>query len=69
MPLDPSENLYIIEIGAGHGKFTHLFLQYLEEMKTLQFPMEKIKVCAPPPPLLFVAFFKFSVELCKSNSS
>jgi hypothetical protein len=43
MPLDPNEPLYIIELGAGSGKFSYFMLKCLEEMKaTLDFPFKKI---------------------------
>lgn len=41
--LDPSEPLYIIELGAGSGKFSFFMLKALEEMRELlDFPFEKI---------------------------
>lgn len=44
MPLDINEPLYIIELGAGSGKFSFFMLKALEEMsETCEFPMDKIK--------------------------
>lgn len=41
--MDPSEPLYIIELGAGQGKFSFLIMKALEDLKsTLGFPFEKI---------------------------
>ncbi len=43
MPLDPSEPLYIIELGTGAGKFSFYMLQCLEEMQSVcDFPFSKI---------------------------
>jgi SAM-dependent MidA family methyltransferase len=43
MPLDRNEPLYIIELGAGSGKFSYFMLKALEEMKSvLDFPFDKI---------------------------
>lgn len=43
MKLDENEPLYIIELGAGQGKFSFLLLSALEEMeRTLLFPSQKI---------------------------
>mmetsp|Transcript_30001 Transcript_30001/g.95877 ORF Transcript_30001/g.95877 Transcript_30001/m.95877 type:complete len:629 (-) Transcript_30001:233-2119(-) len=42
-PLDPTEPLYIIELGTGSGKFSYFMVKALEEMKdTCDFPWEKI---------------------------
>jgi tetratricopeptide (TPR) repeat protein len=44
MPLDINEPLYIVELGAGSGKFSYFMLKYLEEMQnTCDFPLQKIK--------------------------
>jgi len=41
--LDANEKLYIIEIGAGFGKFAFYFLKILHEISsTLRFPMNRI---------------------------
>lgn len=43
MRLDPSEPLYIIELGTGSGKFSYFMLKALEEMKDVcDFPLSKI---------------------------
>ena len=43
MGLDPTEPLYIIELGAGAGKFSYFMLKALEEMQeTCSFPLQKI---------------------------
>jgi len=43
MKLDPTEPLYIIELGAGSGKFSYFMLKALEEMQaTCDFPLNKI---------------------------
>lgn len=43
LKLDPSEPLYIIELGAGSGKFSFFMLKALMEMKeVLDFPLERI---------------------------
>ena len=45
MPLDVNEPLYIVELGTGHGQFSHLFLQALLKLKDqLPFPLRKIKL-------------------------
>ena len=42
-PVDPSEPLYIIELGAGSGKFSFYMLKALDEMKTVcDFPWSEI---------------------------
>ncbi|RYG60183.1 hypothetical protein EON64_19505, partial [archaeon] len=44
-PLDPSEPLYIVELGAGSGKFSFFLCNCLREMQeTLAFPYQNIKV-------------------------
>ena len=41
--VDPSEPLYIIELGTGSGKFSFYMLKALEEMQTVcDFPLNKI---------------------------
>lgn len=41
--LDTNEPLYIIELGAGAGKFTYFMLKALEEMESIcDFPLDKI---------------------------
>lgn len=43
MSLDSNEPLYIIELGAGSGKFSYFMLKALDEMKnTCDFPIQKI---------------------------
>jgi len=43
LALDPNEPLYIIELGAGSGKFSFFMLKALAEMRELlDFPFEKI---------------------------
>ena len=43
MPLDVNEPLYIIELGAGSGKFSFFMLKALDELKSIcDFPMNKI---------------------------
>lgn len=43
MKLDPNEPLYIIELGAGSGKFSFFMLKALEEMSAIcDFPLNKI---------------------------
>lgn len=43
MTLDKSEPLYIIELGAGSGKFSYYMLKALEEMQAIcDFPIDKI---------------------------
>jgi hypothetical protein len=43
MPLDVNEPLYIIELGAGSGKFSFFMLKALDELKEIcDFPMNKI---------------------------
>lgn len=43
MPLDPNEPLYIVELGAGSGKFSYFMLKALEEMQEIcPFPFSKI---------------------------
>eukprot|EP01038_Epipyxis_sp_PR26KG_P006670 gene6670-9152_t len=43
MKLDPNEPLYIIELGAGSGKFSYFMLKALEEMQEVcDFPLNKI---------------------------
>jgi tetratricopeptide (TPR) repeat protein len=43
MPLDVNEKLYIIELGAGSGKFSYYMLKALEELKSVcDFPFENI---------------------------
>jgi tetratricopeptide (TPR) repeat protein len=43
MKLDPTEPLYIVELGAGSGKFSFFMLKALEEMQeTCDFPLNKI---------------------------
>ena len=43
MRLDPTEPLYIIELGTGSGKFSYFMLKALEEMKDVcDFPLDKI---------------------------
>ena len=43
LALDPTEPLYIIELGAGSGKFSFFMLKALAEMRELlDFPFEKI---------------------------
>lgn len=43
MPLDVNEPLYIIELGAGSGKFSYFMLKALEDIaETLPFPIRKI---------------------------
>lgn len=43
LALDVNEPFYIIELGAGSGKFSYFMLKALEEMKDiLDFPFEKI---------------------------
>lgn len=43
MPLDINEPLYIIELGAGSGKFSFFMLKALDELKDIcDFPMNKI---------------------------
>ena len=43
MKLDLNEPLYIIELGAGSGKFSYFMLKALEEMKDVcDFPLDKI---------------------------
>jgi tRNA A58 N-methylase Trm61 len=43
MTLDVNEPLYIIELGAGSGKFSFFMLKALEEMKNVcDFPISKI---------------------------
>jgi len=42
-PLDPNEPMYIIELGAGSGKFSYFMLKALQEMKDVSdFPVDKI---------------------------
>lgn len=36
MELDPTEPLYIVELGAGSGKFSFFMLKALLEMKVCQ---------------------------------
>lgn len=44
MALDTDEPLYIVELGAGSGKFSHFMIQSLIEMKELcAFPFHRIK--------------------------
>lgn len=44
MPVNPNEPLYIIELGAGSGKFTYFMLKALEEMQEVcDFPLNNIK--------------------------
>jgi hypothetical protein len=43
MPLDPNEPLYVIELGAGSGKFSYLMLKALHELREISdFPVDKI---------------------------
>ena len=43
LPLDTSEKLYIIELGAGSGKFSYFMLKALEEMQAVcDFPLSNI---------------------------
>jgi len=43
MPLDTNEPLYIIELGAGSGKFSFFMLKALEELQAIsEFPLRKI---------------------------
>jgi hypothetical protein len=43
LKLDPTEPLYIIELGAGSGKFTYFMLKVLEELNEIcEFPLNKI---------------------------
>lgn len=43
MGLDPTEPIYIIELGTGAGKFSFFFLKVLEEMQeTCTFPLNKL---------------------------
>lgn len=43
MTLDPDEPLYIIELGAGSGKFSFFMLKALQEMREVcDFPLQKI---------------------------
>ncbi|CAM9573016.1 unnamed protein product, partial [Ectocarpus fasciculatus] len=43
MKLDPTEPLYIIELGTGSGKFSFFMLKALLEMKEVcDFPVEKM---------------------------
>ena len=43
LPLDPTEPLYIVELGAGSGKFSFYMLQALNEMQEVcDFPLSKI---------------------------
>lgn len=43
LPLDTSEKLYIIELGAGSGKFSYFMLKALEEMQAVcDFPLNNI---------------------------
>ena len=43
MSLDTSEPLYIVELGAGSGKFSYYMLKALEEMSSVcEFPLGKI---------------------------
>lgn len=44
MPLDPNEPLYIIELGAGSGKFSFFMIKVLEEMQQIcDFPFKNMK--------------------------
>eukprot|EP00606_Chrysophyceae_sp_TOSAG23-5_P000283 GSChrysophyteH2.ASY1.ANO1.695.1 assembled CDS len=44
MKVNPEEPLYILELGAGSGKFTFFMLKALEEMQaTCNFPLKNIK--------------------------
>mmetsp|Transcript_21957 Transcript_21957/g.36774 ORF Transcript_21957/g.36774 Transcript_21957/m.36774 type:complete len:635 (-) Transcript_21957:213-2117(-) len=43
MKVDPTEPLYIIELGAGSGKFSYFMLKALEEMQDVcEFPFSKM---------------------------
>lgn len=43
MPIDPTQPLYIVELGAGSGKFSYFMLKALEEMQDVcDFPLDKI---------------------------
>lgn len=43
LKLDPNEPLYVIELGAGSGKFSYFILKILEEMQAVcEFPFKKI---------------------------
>ena len=43
LPLDPTEPLYIVELGAGSGKFSFYMLQALNAMQDVcDFPLSKI---------------------------
>lgn len=56
LTLDPKEPLYIIEIGAGHGKFSFHLLEALTEMKEVRRwekdggldDKERVGQCFPP---------------------
>ncbi|KAF0694841.1 Aste57867_14305 [Aphanomyces stellatus] len=44
--LDPSEPIYIVELGTGSGKFSFYFLQWLHELESivnLSFPLAQIR--------------------------
>jgi hypothetical protein len=44
LPLDVNEPIYIIELGAGAGKFSFFMLKYLKEMSsTCDFPLKNFK--------------------------
>jgi len=43
LPLDVNEPFYIIELGAGSGKFSYFMLKALQELKDISdFPVDKI---------------------------
>jgi hypothetical protein len=43
LPLNTSEPLYIIELGAGSGKFSFFMMKALEELRDVSsFPVDKI---------------------------
>ncbi len=43
-PLDPEQPLYVVELGAGAGRFGFLFLKALKELRGAD-PLKRLKVC------------------------
>jgi hypothetical protein len=64
MKLDVNEPLYIIELGAGSGKFSYYMLKALEEMKSIcDFPIG-IKIYISYIIINFIIYSWYSREDC-----
>ena len=41
---DPSEPIYVLELGAGHGKLSFLMAHYLDEMQSYYSPVPRDQI-------------------------